>query len=330
MARKVEKEIISEVKEKVITDLNKEIKKSIIDQVGDFKEELKSEISSDIEKEVENVMKREEKRILRGKKFVILKKNIIILVLFLIVCYFAYCLYDARYFDFMKNDCEKNNTCVKNDKENTDNISKEEEVIKDKDWYIENYGYLLDNANLTLNEDQVSAYYLYSGDYKVSEIKTSYLLNMAYKNLAKKLIKDNLDKVTIKMEDLKNSYQELFGTTDNYNDTSFTYDCLNFIYDEKNEKYVAENNKCASSTKEILEEIINIYEDDNKLYIETVATIYDKNEESYYLFDDLFEPILENVLEKDFNENDEKLNHYQYIYKKNDNNYYLDSINKLN
>jgi len=325
MARKVEKEIVSEVKEKVIADLNKEIKKSIIDQVLEFKEELKSEISSDIEKEVENVMKREEKRILRGKKFLVLKKNIIIIILFIIVCYFAYCLYDAKYFDFMKSDCEDTNSCVVNN----ENAKEEVEIVKDKDWYIENYGYLLDNANVTLNEDQASSYYLYSKNFKVSDIKTSYLLNMAYKKLDKKLIKSNSVNIIVKAEDLKNSYQELFGITENYSATSFTYDCLNFIYDEEKEKYIAENNECASSTKEILEEITDMYEENDKLYIETVATIYDKNEDSYYTFDNLFEPIIENVNENDINENVKKLNQYQYIYKKNVDKYYLDSITKL-
>ena len=228
----------------------------------------------------------------------------------------------------MKSDCEKNGTCVIDNKVNSESIDTDV-VVKDKDWYIENYGYLLGNANVSLSADQASAYYLYSNDHKLSEIKTSYLLNLAYKKIPEKSIKTNSVSVTISADDLKKAYQELFGTLDGYKDTTFTYNCLNFVYKKDKDKYVADNNKCALSNKEILEVITDMYEEDNKLYILTNATIYDKSEESYYTFDNLFDPILLNVTVDDLEKNIKKLNKYQYIYKKVDNNYYLDSITKL-
>ena len=106
MAKKEEnelkKEILKEVKEKVLVELNKEIKASIVDNVEKYKEELKEEMNSEINNEVMNAMKREEKRMLRSKNFSIFKKDVVIIILFAIVCYFGYCLYDAKYFDFMK------------------------------------------------------------------------------------------------------------------------------------------------------------------------------------------------------------------------------------
>ena len=47
-----------------------------------------------------------------GKGFSIFKRDVVIFVLFAIVVYFGYCLYDVKYFDFMKSECEKNGTCV--------------------------------------------------------------------------------------------------------------------------------------------------------------------------------------------------------------------------
>lgn len=332
MAKKEEnelkKEILKEAKIKAMAELDKEIKNSLVKNIEKYKEELKEEISNEINEEVINAVKREEKRLLRSKNFSILKKNIIILALFALVCYFGYCLYDAKYFDFMKSDCEKNGTCVIDNKVNSESIDTDV-VVKDKDWYIENYGYLLGNANVSLSADQASAYYLYSNDHKLSEIKTSYLLNLAYKKIPEKSIKTNSVSVTISADDLKKAYQELFGTLDGYKDTTFTYNCLNFVYKKDKDKYVADNNKCALSNKEILEVITDMYEEDNKLYILTNATIYDKSEESYYTFDNLFDPILLNVTVDDLEKNIKKLNKYQYIYKKVDNNYYLDSITKL-
>lgn len=333
MAKKVEndlkKEVLKEAKEKVLNELNKEIKASITSQVEKYKEEFREEISKDILEEVENVMKREEKRIIRNRTLSLFKKNVAIFILLIIVCYFGYCLYDVKYFDFMKSECERNGNCAVISNEDSNNIEQEENVIKDKDWYIENYGYLLNEANVLLSADQANAYYLYSGDHKVNEIKTSYLLNLAYKKMDNKNVKTNSVSVTINAEDLRNAFQDLFGTLDNYKDTNFTYGCLNFVYNSEKDRYVAENNKCTISNKEILENISDMYEEENKLYILTTATIYDKAESSYYTFDNLFDPILANVTDAEFLENAKKLNKYQYIYKKVDDSYYLNSITKL-
>lgn len=332
MAKKEEnelkKDILKEAKAKAMTELNKEIKTSILDNIEKYKEELKEEISNEINSEVINAVKREEKRLLRSKNFSLIKKNIVILILFAIICYFGYCLYDVKYFEFMKSDCEKNGTCLVVTKEESEN-SQIPEIVKDKDWYVKNYGYLLEDANVSLSEDQASSYYLYSNDHKLNEIKTSYLLNLAFKKIPEKNIKTNSVSVTIAAENLKEAYQELFGTLDGYKDTSFSYNCLTFIYNKEKDKYIAENNKCSFSNKEILETITDMYEEDNKLYILTSATIYDKSEGSYYTFDNLFDPVLSNVTETDLETNAKKLNKYQYIYKKVDDNYYLDSITKL-
>lgn len=312
---KLKEEILNEVKQKVIKEINKELKNS----VQEYKEELKNNIHNEITNEVINAVKREEKRLLRRKNFSIFKKNIVIVILLIIVCYFGYCLYDVKYFNFMKNNCEQVNNFV------DDNM---EEVIKDKDWYIKNYGYLLNDVKINLNSDLVNAYYLYSKSFNINEIKTPYLLNMAYKRLDEKDIKTNSKNITVKSSALKSAYQELFGNEMNFENKNFTYECLNFIYNEDKDNYIAENNNCSKSNKEILEVIIDMYEEDNNLYIETIATIYDKSEGSYYTFDDLYEPIVTDITEKDM-ETTDNLNKYQYTFKRIENNYYLNSITKL-
>ncbi len=320
----LKKVMIKEVKEKVLLDIDKEIN-HIMAKNG---EDLKKEISEDINSEVLNAIKREEKRFLRSKNFLIFKKNIVIIGLFMALCYFGYCLYDVKYFSFMKSECEKNGTCGQVI-DNSNNVINKEEVIKDKNWYIENYGYLLQDVQVLLNADQASAYYLYSNDHKVNEIKTSYLLNMAYKKVSEKDIKTNSVNISFEAETLRGAYQQLFGTLEDYQDTSFSYDCLNFIYNKDKDRYVAENHKCVEANKTILETISDMFEEDNKLYILTTATIYDKNESCYYTFDNLYDPIMVNVNETDLEENAKKLNKYQYVFKKVDDVYYLDSITKL-
>ena len=331
MAKKAEndakKDILNNVKDKVMAELNKEIKASLTSQVNQFKESFQEEITRTINEEVEEVVKREEKRIARSKNFALFKKNVVILILLAITCYFGYCLYDVKYFNFMKSDCEKNGNCMVS---NTDdkNSNPTEEVIKDKNWYMENYGYLLNNVQVSLDADQVSAYYLYSKDYVLSDIKVSYLLNLAFKQVDSKNIKENSLNVTVDEEVLKKAFENLFGSLDNYKASTFSYNCLNSQYDKDKKRYVADNKEC-SSNKKILENITDMYEEDNKLYILTTATIYDENEASFYTFDNLFDAKVANVTPNDLESNSKKLNKYQYIFKKADDTYYFDSITKL-
>ncbi len=331
MAKKEEnelkKEIVKEMKDKVLVELNKEIKTTLSKEVNQYKEDLEQEMMRAIDEEVENVMKREEKRILRNRSFSLFKKNVFILILLVLVGYFGYCLYDARYFDFMKSECEKNGTCVDSSNSSVSGEVKEE-VIKDKNWYINNYGYLLNTVQTKLNADQASAYYLYIKDYNVNDIKPAYLLNLAYQQIEPENIKTNTVNVTVDENIMKAAFEKLFGSLENYKETAFTYDCLQFKYDKDKKRYVADNNKC-SANKQILENISDMYEEDNKLYILTTATIYDANEESFYSFDDLYEPVVQNVTINDLETNAKKLNKYQYIFKKADDNYYFDSITKL-
>ncbi len=328
--QEIKKDVVKEIKEKVLQEVYKEIQTTIKDDTLKYKEDLKEEISIEIQNEVAEMVKQEEKRILRGKGFSIFKRDVVIFALFAIVLYFGYCLYDVKYFDFMKSECEKNGTCATSGEYVDGNgENKPQEIVKDKEWYIDNYGYLLDEVKLSLNADHVSAYYLYSNDYKLSEIKSSYLLNMAYSQLETKQIKTNSQQIVVEGSDLKNAFEKLFGSTNYYKEGAFTYNCLNFTYNKDKDRYTAENNKCTKGKNEILEEIDNMYEDGDVLYILTTATIYNKEESSYYTFDNLFEAAVVDVTENDLEKNAKRLNKYQYQFKKANDTYYLDAITKL-
>ncbi len=327
----VKNSVIKEVKERILNDLNREIKLAIVNNTSKFKEELHDEISNDIQNEVANIMQHEEKRIVQNRNFSVFKRDIAIVILVIICFYFGYCLFDARYFNFMKSECEKNGTCnvvETTTSSDTDSTSENTEE-KDNEWYIENYGYLLDDVKVNLNADAVNAYYLYSGDYNISEIKSAYLLNMAYSKLDKKSIKTNTQTITVESEDLKKAFESLFGSSNYYKATNFTYNCLNFTYNSEKERFTATNTKCTTSNKQILESIDNIFLEGDVLYLTTYATIYDSSEATYYTFDDLFNPVANNVTDSDLTSQAKRLNRYQYQFKKVDGKYYLDSITKL-
>ncbi len=328
----IKKDVVKEIKDKVLSEVNKEIKNSIMENTKKYKEDLRVELLEDVNSEVADLVKKEEKRILKGKNASIFKRDVIISLLFALILYFGYCLYDVKYFNFMKSECERNGNCSiteNNSNLNGENKEQVSEIVKDKDWYIEHFGDLLEKTKLSLNADSVSAYYLYSTDRKVSEMKSSILLNLAYNSLSSKSIKTNSVNITVEGEELKNAFEALFGSLVNYKPTSFSYNCLNFKYSEDKDRYTAENNKCETSNNKILEEIEDMYEEGDVLYIITNATIYNESENSFYTFDNLYEPEVTGVTENDVKENARRLNRYQYQFKKNEDAYYLDSIIKL-
>lgn len=329
----LKKDIVKELKEKVLSEVDKEIKASILENTKKYKEDLKEEIREDVNNEVEDLVKKEEKRLLKGKNSAIFKRDIVIAVFFALILYFGYCLYDVKYFNFMKSECERNGNCYVGENTNSnegENKEQKEEVVKDKDWYIKNYGDLLDKTKLSLSADSVSAYYLYSTDRKVSEMKSSILLNLAYNTLSSKSIKTNSVSITVEGDDLKEAFEKLFGSTVNYKPTSFNYNCLSFKYNQDKDKFTANNEKCSTANNKIVEEIDDMYEEGDVLYIITNAAIYNESENSFYTFDNLYEPEVTGVTEEDVLANARKLNRYQYQFKKSDEeNYYLDSIIKL-
>lgn len=331
-AENVKKDIVKEIKNKVLEEVHKEIKTSIVDSVKNYKEDLKEELLEDVNNEVEDLVKKEEKRLLKGKNVAIFKRDIVIVLFLGVILYFGYCLFDVKYFNFMKSECERNGNCLVSENVNKpegENKEQVPEVIKDKEWYITNYGYLIDNVKLSLNADNVSAYYLYSTDRQVSDIKPSVLLNMAYKNVNTKNIKTNSVTITIDGNALKDAFTKLFGSSTNYKPSDFTYNCLQFKYNQDKDKYTADNKKCTSANNKILETIDDIYEEGNVLYIITNAAIYNELENSFYTFDNLYEPEVSGVNENDFNAHARRVNRYQYQFKKMEENYYLDSIIKL-
>jgi len=176
----IKKEIISDVKE----ELNKEkkhLKDEIIKEIRFeattvVKDDIKEQLIIDVNNEIKENIRKQQKIVIRSKNFKLFKKNVLILLLIGLIVYFGYCLWDIRYFSFMKDKSVDNEN-----KENVEiNEEKEEEIIKDKEWYITNYGYLLDSMKLDLSYDNANIYYLYTGNFDQTNIKDTIKLNLAY------------------------------------------------------------------------------------------------------------------------------------------------------
>lgn len=302
-----------EISEKISVDKTpidtKKIEKEIEEKV---KEKLLNDLSIKIDYEVKNKLDKMEKRIYKLKKSSLTKRNIIILFLLIIIFLETKLLYD-------------NGILLSKDNTNISNIYKTEERIetKDKEWYIENYSYLLDNIKTNLSEENY--FYLYQKDYQETTIDNKIRLNMAYQ-----LITPNIDNniIIVKEQELKDSYTKIFGNLINYKAENFTDNCIQFIYNKNEEKYLAINTECPENKKEIIEKVIDIYEQESNIIIETTVGIY--NQETKSLSNINGTTIKENYSYSDnIEELGNKLTTYKYTFQKIDDNYYLKEIDKL-
>lgn len=315
---KIEKQIIKDIK----TELKPELK-------NELKPELKEEVMEDlllvIDRETKNKLDKVEHKINHHKNMSILRKTIIIIILLLLVIFETKLLYDHNLIPYIQNNniekTPEDNTTIEvynNDTSNT--------ILKDKEWYLDNYSYLLDNVKTNLTDD--NKYYLYEGNYKELTIKNSVRLNMAYQVLEESNIQTENNVITISNENLKEAYKKVFGSIANYKESNFSNDCIQFFYDSINDNYMAINTICEESNTEFKEYIDNIYEEDNNIIIETIIGVYNKDNNTLLKINgtEVSDSFNEEFSIEDYKE---LLDKYKYTFKNIDGEYYFNSIEKV-
>ncbi len=301
---KKESEIEFIDKEQIIKEIKKEAKEELL-------EEAKRKIDYESKKSLENA----EKKIYKYKNFAIFKRNILILLFLGVIIYETKILYDN---DLLFKESKKDNLPVVDKVENNNKVEdeKEPEVVKDLAWYKENYGYLYTNIKTNLED----TYYLYKNSIKVEEIDNTVKLNMAYQLLDDKKVEGSV--ISIDGNKLKDAYKKIFGDIE-FKAENFKDNCVQFIYNKDTNTYMAIDTTCKSNENSLVTDIINISEKDNTLVIEVVAGILKDKKLSN----------IDGVKIKDnYNNNldevKDKLNKYEFIYEKQENEYYLKEIKK--
>lgn len=305
-----------------------EFQEAVRVQIENCKNELKTSLEQSIRQEFSAIVKKQLKAANRRRRIGVVVRDVIILLLAAAVGYFGWCLYDARYFDWMGPQQEIAAPEVPDKQE----VDEPDVVVKDTRWYVNNYGYLFEDLQLGLNADNVEAYYLYSDDRKVSEIKPAYLLGMAYNKVmpAAASSADATARTSVAATDLRTAFEGMFGTTDYFEKVGFTHGCKKFTYARESDTFVTENGDCTvNSTREIVEEIDEMYEEGSVLYVLTTVAIYDADEASFYSFDNLFKPAVMNAEKTDLGKNQAMLNRYQYQFKKTGEKYHFSGVVKL-
>ena len=246
--------------DKQMEDLNIN-KKEIVNEIRkEIKESLEEEIIKKVGYEAQNKLDKMERKIYRQKRWALIRRDIIILLLLGFALYEGKLLYNNGLF-FGLNKKEDTKQVIK--------VADNEE--KTQEWYIEKYSYLLDNIKTNLSGDD--KYYIYN-NLKVKDIKNSVKLNMAYQLLN---VKSNDGIIKISEGDIKDKYITIFGT-DDYDAENFSNDCINFIYNKDLKTYIAIDITCDSNNTEVFRKITNIYEENDNIIVEAKVGILDKSE----------------------------------------------------
>lgn len=309
--KKTKENLKKEIMTEINTDVKKEIATSVIEDVKEqineeYKEELKRQISDEIIIDVKENIKKEQNKLNRRKTFKIIRLNIYLIVLIIFSLFLIYRLYKTDNIAILKKETTETTVLTTTT------------VIKDLNWYINNYGYLINNLRFTNFE-------LLKGNYNIKEISIKDKLAMVYKNLGSDKIHVEGIIYSIDEEAIIDGYKELFGSTDDYIGTDFEVDSLNFAYSTSNQTYISVALK-NTNVEYVVNKIVDIKESNDVLTIEALVAIV-KNDKLYSLLD-LDKELDDYKGGSDLSSYSDLLTMTEYRFKKIDGRYYIDAISR--
>lgn len=312
--REIEQELIEEfngsLKQELTQDIVSDIKKSIDQEYKDgIKADIKTELIDDIKKEIQ----KDQKKVSRAKSFKIFRLYLYLLIVIACFGYVIYRLYQTDNLSIINEKYTRPTTTNVVGGTTTPEIS---EDVKDLNYYISKYGYILDSLKISNTE-------LLRGSYNVDAISLSDRLVLAYAGLDESDIFVEGIIYSVQETKMKEAYQKLFGTLDGYTQETFTVRGLNYAYSQSNSSYMAIGN-IDNSVSYVNNVIMNIKEENDVVVFE-VKTYIVKDNEIYNIFD-LDSSLMSVQDNKDLSSIYSKLTNAEYRFKINDNGYKLESI----
>ncbi|MFG6318666.1 MAG: hypothetical protein K1W33_02225 [Clostridia bacterium] len=237
---------------KILNEIDNQINNKKEEMLKEFTEKMDEQIEIAVQKKVEQI----EKKIVKAKNGKIFRRDIFIIILFVVALYLAYCLYEIGYFN--KNlENNDNNSISQNDIINAD----VKEEILPASYYIEKYSYLVDNVQIP-NFIQI-----FQNGITKDTITNNLKLQIAYKNLDETDKEDNGTVISIASEKILTSYQNICGDDEIIEFTNFEYENLKFLY--FNDTFIVgkENadNTLTAPTSTTNYQLVNAYKQDNIL-----------------------------------------------------------------
>ncbi len=237
---------------KILNEIDNQINNKKEEMLKEFTEKMDEQIEIAVQKKVEQI----EKKIVKTKNGKIFRRDIFIIILFVVALYLAYCLYEIGYFN--KNlENNNNNSISQND---TINADVKEEILP-ASYYIEKYSYLVDNVQIP-NFIQI-----FQNGITKDTITNNLKLQIAYKNLDETDKEDNGTVISIASEKILTSYQNICGDDETIDFTNFEYENLKFLY--FNDTFIAgkenDDNTLTAPTSTTNYQLVNAYKQDNIL-----------------------------------------------------------------
>jgi len=208
-----------------IKKILKDLKQELHDEKDRLVEEMNTSINEQIEFSVNKRMKEEEKKFVRGKNAKIIRRDVLILFLVLLLGYLIYCLYEIDYFHIGVS---------KQDNPVVDKKDDEKKDEKTKEYYIDNFRYLVDNMQI---EDS-SVFEMYNSVLNGTGLTDDLILKIAYKNMADTVKAPNNNLITFTDDKLLSSAKNIFGDKVILNNKAFAYNSTRFLY--YNDSYLGE------------------------------------------------------------------------------------------
>lgn len=320
VTKKTEPVISNKVKEKlkkeIYSEINEDVKKDVAEKAMsdvelmmdlDYKNDLKERITNELIEDIKNDVKVEQKRIYRSKNYKIVRLYIYLLLLIAAAVFLIYKLYVNGDLDILDKITTK-------PADTTKVVTTQQ--VKDLAYYMNKYSNILDN--IVINDST-----LLTGTYKIKDVNISIKLGMAYNAL------NNNDIVTdgiiskFSGEALENAYESVFGSKEGLTHQNFVLNGINYAYSLGDNQYISINTN--KNEVKVINSIINIYEENSKLIVETVSGVVSNNQ--LFNANDLVNKVKDYADGENISVYQDKLNRVKYTFIKVDNKYIIDQIN---
>lgn len=311
------KSLESKNKEEKKTEDSKNLKKEMDlyfdEKKKEFDKNLSGMIDEQIQVKINKKMKEEEKRIIRFKNAKIIRRDILILILLAGLGYCFYCLYQIDYFHIRTKVIYKTQEVIKKE-ENPSKDNEQSEPVFNRDDYIKNYRYLVDQLQI----DDEDVFLLYQKKLNTKNIPNQLLLKIAYKNLDenKKIEKDHM--ITFQNTDLEEVLNSIFGEQVLITHEVFIYNQTRFM--NYNDMYLGYVEKGVESN--LVYEIGDVAVHDNQIVFDVVVGKI-KDDKLFNLKD---EEVATNYQKEDGLINQRNLSTYQFTFIKDGEQYIFSSI----
>lgn len=270
--KELEVSIIEEINDSMKQDITEEIVqdiKSAFDK--EYKDELKNEIKVELIDDIKKDIQKEQRKLSRSKSFKIFRLYLYFFVVVACLFYLIYRLYITDNMNVINEKYTKKTTTTTKLVEGSVNEPSEESV-KDLNYYLENYGYLLDNLKISNVE-------LVNGNYNVEDISLSDRLTIAYGALSSEDIMVDGIIYSVSADKLSDAYKKIFGSIEEYAESNFEVRGLSFTYSITNDCYMAIGNEDTSMSY-VSNVLLDIKEEGNDLVFSTKAYVI-KNDAIY-------------------------------------------------